>query len=450
MKRFLIPIVVLLVAGAAVAVYFLTRPAPVTEVVVWSWDVAATGLQQQVASFEADPANANIKIRVEDLGNQQVYDQGIAGCVAGGAGMPDVYSVENNEAEVFWARFPECFADLAPLGAAALRADFPEFKWAELTVGDRIHAIPWDSGPVVYFYRRDMFEQASVDPAQIATWGDLITAGNLVKTEVGTNVRMGTINKGGDDEWFRMLANQADCFYFDDAGREVTVNQGGCVIALQTIKSLWDAQVLAPGDWTGQIQLIKNDAVAGALFGAWYAGTLQNEAPEQSGQWGVIRVPSLTQGGVRAANLGGSALAIPASSEKKEAAFAFIRHALATTPGQIRMLECCGLVPSYLPATRAPEASAPVAYFGGQPIWELVLSTLGDVPPVRGSQHFQVAREIMVAIVSDYLDGNFESAQQALNEAATRISAATTLPVAMDLPAGDDSGDAESGENSRN
>ena len=43
----------------------------------------------------------NVTVTVENLGNQQVYDRGLAGCAAGGADLPDVDAVENNEAEVF-------------------------------------------------------------------------------------------------------------------------------------------------------------------------------------------------------------------------------------------------------------------------------------------------------------------------------------------------------------
>src|SRR4051812_29392693 len=73
------------------------------EITVWSWNVAATALKSVVPDF--NKAYPNVKVTVEDLGNQPVYDRGLAGCSAGGINMPDVYSVENHESEVFWARF---------------------------------------------------------------------------------------------------------------------------------------------------------------------------------------------------------------------------------------------------------------------------------------------------------------------------------------------------------
>ena len=118
------------------------------------------------SSPASTPSIPDVKVTVEDLGNQQVFDRTLAGCAAGGEGLPDVLSIENHEAEIFWAQFPDCFANLKELGyTEEIAAGFPDFKRTELEVGDVAYAMPWDSGPVVMFYRRDFYEKAGVDPA---------------------------------------------------------------------------------------------------------------------------------------------------------------------------------------------------------------------------------------------------------------------------------------------
>ncbi|WP_157205779.1 ABC transporter substrate-binding protein [Calidithermus timidus] len=398
------------------------------EITVWSWDIAAKALQATVPSF--NKLYPNVKVNVVDLGNQQVYDKGLSGCAAGGTDLPDVYSVENNEAEVFWARFPNCFTDLNTLApsANAFKGNFPAFKWTELQVGNKTYAMPWDSGPVVMFYRRDLYQKAGVNPDSIETWDDYIAAGK--KIVAATGAKVGVIANGTDDEWFRMLANQNGCFYFSNDAKSVTVNKPGCVSALETVKKLIDAGVVMQGGWNEQIQAFKAGKVATAMFGGWYEGTIRSNAPELEGKWGVFRMPAAKKGGVRAANLGGSALALPASSKNKAAAWAFIRHALATTEGQVTMLKEYGLVPSYLPALKDPYVNAASKYWGGQAIWKTILGTLGDVPQARGTQYFQEARQIMIKVQADYVSGRFKSAKEALDSAAKQISSATGLPIA--------------------
>ena len=396
------------------------------DITVTAWDVAAEALQGAVAGFNEQ--YPNVTVTVENLGNQQVYDRGLAGCAAGGADLPDVYAVENNEAEVFWNRFPGCFTDLNTLGASEIRAEFPDFKWTELTLGDQVFAVPWDSGPVVTFYRRDLYEQAGISPDDIETWDDFIAAGRTL--DEATGAKMLWFDFSDDGVW-RQLANQNGCFYFDDAGETITANQPGCVAAMDTMKKLYDAEVVEIVDWNGAIQAIKGDTLAGAVFGGWYVGTIQGNAPEQEGNWGVYPMPASEAGGVRAANLGGSALAIPASSDNPEAAMAFIRYALASTEGQVGMLENFGLVPSYLPALEDPYVQEGVPYWGDEAIWEEILATLGEIPQARGTQYFQEARQIVTNTLSQYLSENaYDSAQAAMDEAANQIAGATGLPIA--------------------
>ncbi len=412
---------------ATLAAAALTTAAAQT-LTVWVWDINKPALEATIDSFHE--MHPGVEVVVEDLGNQNVYDRGLAGCAAGGFDLPDVYLVENNEAQVFWATFPDCFTDLRELGASELVDLFPGFKWAELTVGDAIYAVPFDSGPTAVFYRRDLYEMAGIDVDAIETWDDFIAAGQQLNEATDGEVKMGTVAKGADDEWFRMLANQAGCFYFDNEATEVTVNQPGCVTALDTLNRLFQADVLAVGGWVEQIQLIQNDAVASSLFGSWYSGTIAAEAPDQAGQWGVYLTPALEDGGVRASNLGGSALAIPASSDNKELAYDFVVNALADIDNQIMILRDYGLTPSLLPVLEDPFLEEGVDFFGGQPVWGEILGTLGSVPAVAGSQYFQEAREVMIGTVNEYLDGNYDSAQAALDAAAQQISQATGLPIA--------------------
>lgn len=394
---------------------------------VWVWDINKPALESTIASFQA--MHPGVQVVVEDVGNQNAYDRGLAGCAAGGLDLPDVYLVENNEAQVFWSTFPDCFLDLRQFGAGDLKPLFPEFKWAELMAGEGIHAIPYDSGPTAMFYRRDLYEAAGIDVNAIETWDDFIAAGQAMNAATNGAVKMGTVAKGQDDEWFRMLANQAGCFYFDNAVTAVTVAQSGCVTALETLKRLYDADVLAVGGWVEQIQRFQNNVAGSAFFGSWYGGVIQAEAPDQAGLWGAYLTPALTPGGVRASNLGGSALAIPASSRNPQLAYDFIVNALANEENQLNILFNYGLTPSLLPLLSSPAIDQGVDFFGGQAIWSLILGSLGDVPPVAGSQFFQEAREVMIVTVNDYLDGRHASAQVALDQAARQISQATGLPV---------------------
>jgi lactose/L-arabinose transport system substrate-binding protein len=399
------------------------------EITAWSWNIAASSLESVVEGFNAK--YPDVKVTVEDLGNQQVFDRLLAGCAAGGSGLPDVVSIENHEAEIFWAQFPDCFTDLKTLGYTdEIASGFPQFKRTELEVGDIAYAMPWDSGPAVMFYRRDFYEKAGVDPDSIKTWDDFIAAGKKVmEANPGVVMTQGDLNT--DTEWTRMLANEQGCSYFADDGQSITVNQPTCVAALEKIKEIVDAGLMTAADWNEKIQANTAGIVASQLFGAWYEGTIRSTAPaDQAGNWGVYLMPSLTPDGARAANIGGSSLAIPASSDNKEAAWAYVNYALGTNEGQVTMLREYGLVPSLLSALEDPFVNEPLPFWGDQPVWQVVLDRLEKIKPIRGTPFFADADEIVQVAQTAYLNGSFDSAQAALDDAAQQIALVTGLPVA--------------------
>jgi lactose/L-arabinose transport system substrate-binding protein len=399
------------------------------EIKVWSWNIAASSLEALIPGFnEQFP---DVTVTVEDLGNQQVFDRTLAGCAASGSGLPDVLSIENHEAEIFWAQFPDCFADLHELGYTEEEAaGFPDFKRTELEVGDVAYAMPWDSGPVVMFYRRDFYENAGIDPASLQTWDDFIEAGKvLMEANIGVVMTQADLN--GDTEWVRMIANEQGCGYFSTDGQEITVNQPGCVAALDTVKKIYDAGLMTAADWNEKIQANNAGTVASQMYGAWYEGTIRSTSPDdQSGLWGVYLMPTIAGDGAHAANLGGSSLAIPSNSENQEAAWAYVNYALGTNEGQVTMLREYGLVPSLLSALEDPFVQEPLPFWGDQPVWQLVLGTLDQIEPLRGTPFFGDADEIVQVVQTSYLNGGYDSAQAAMDDAAQQIALVTGLPVA--------------------
>ena len=412
-------VVLLLTSGTALA--------QSGEVTIWSWNVAASALKATVEGF--NKKFPDVKVTVEDLGNDQVYDKTLAACAAGGDGLPDIVSIENFEAEVFWSRFPDCFADLSEEGyTAEIQALFPEFKRTELEVEGVPYAVPWDSGPVAVFYRRDFYEKAGVDPNTIKTWDDFIAAGKKVMAaSPGTVMAQADFN--GDSEWFRMISNEQGCGYFSVDGQTITINQPACVATLEKIKEMKDEGLLTAAIWDEKIQANTAGKAASQMYGAWYEGSIRTNSPDLAGKWGVYRMPSLTANGPRAANLGGSSLAVSAASENKEAAWEFIQYALTTNEGQITMLKTFGLVPSLLSAVQDPFVNQPQPYWKDQPVWADILATLPQIVPARGTAFQSDADAIYQAVQTKYFAGGYPDGKAALDDAAQQIASATGLPI---------------------
>lgn len=420
-----------LLNGVALAALTLTTTAAMAEgeVSVWSWGSAAPGLQATVEGFNA--LHPDITVNIEKLGYSDVKSRVLAACAAGGTGLPDVFQFQNVEMELISAQFPDCAADLVPLGFTAdKQAQFPEFKLFALRDGDRMIGMPWDSGPSMMFYRRDFYENAGVSPDDIETWDDFIEAGKKVQA-ANDGVIMTNDNLNGGTEFLQMISNEQGCGFFSAAGDEITVAQPGCVAALETLGKLSEEGLVTAGNFGERVQNLSAGTVATLMSGAWMEGVIRNNAPEdQSGKWGIMLMPSVTEGGSRAANYGGSLLAVAGNSDNKDNAFTFLDYALGTNEGQVAMLKDQGLVPSLVSALDDPYVQQPQAFWGDQKIWELVLGRLEVIEPMNGTSFFSDADQVLQSVQTKFLNGDYGSAQEAMDDAALQISFATGLDVA--------------------
>lgn len=389
------------------------------EITVWAWNIAAKSLESTVEGF--NKKYPNVKVTVQDIGRLDVYDKLTTGLQGGGAGLPDVVAVESDRMDVFTAAFPDGFADLTSR-ASKYEADFDPSKWAQSKINGKIRSIPWDSGPTGLWYRVDVFQQAGVDPKSIETWDDLIAAGEKIKTATGGKVKLLPVDIVADDAGYRMMTSQlGTCCYFNSDGK---INIGGAesVRVMTKLKEMNDKGLVAnTSGWDGVVGATKNGDVATVPFGVWYSGTIIDQAPDLSGKWDVMLLPAFDKGGNRAANLGGSTLAIPSSSKNQDAAWAFVENALATPEGQNVMMEKFGIWPSYLPAYKAEFYSKPVTYFNNQPIWKMFADQVAKIPAATYTKDYAKGQAVLASAQAKILSQGGDPAT-VMAEAASELA----------------------------
>jgi lactose/L-arabinose transport system substrate-binding protein len=393
------------------------------EITVWSWDVAATALERLAPAFEAE--HPGTKVNVVDVGYDNAYDKLSVGLQAG-SGLPDVVTIETDRAPGYINEFPTGLVDLNPVLGDA-EADFDPFKWAaQSDADDALKVAPWDSGTVGLFYRADYFEEAGIDPTSIQTWDELVAAGEQIKAKTGHTLMSQDVSTGGG---FQMLLQQQGQGLFDENG-DITVNSPEAVAALTLLKTINEKGLLKNVDgWDGRVTSAKDGDSAVTPEAVWWIGTLQGDAPELAGTYGVTELPAFEEGGVRTSNSGGSGLAIPTQAKNPQLAAAFIDFALADADNQASMMENEGLFPSYLPALQGEYFAKPQEYFGGQPVYELFAEQTANIPPITFTTDNAEASDIVAnAVVAAVLNG--ADPQQALDDAAKQIATATGREIA--------------------
>lgn len=393
------------------------------ELTAWAWNVNVGALNSAMELYKKD--HPNVELKVEDIGRLDVYDKLSTGLAAGGAGLPDIVLVEDDRIQGYLEAFPKGFVNLSEKGFDSKADSFPAFKKELASKDGQFYAFPFDAGPTGMFYRTDIFEQAGVNPETITTWDEFIAAGKTIKEKTGAQAV--PIDKFKDDALFRMMLNQQGVYYFDKDGK-IDFNNPQVVKAMETIKALGDADLVKDvNGWDGTVSATIDGSVATVPFGAWYYGTIIDQAKDASGKWGVFQLPAFEKGGNRASNLGGSSWMIPSESKNADAAYAFAEYFATTDEVQLIAMEKHGLFPSLQTVYESELFQNDVEFFSGQKIWKLFSEEMKDIPTPYYTKDYALALDEAVKAQADTFNG--KNPADALKEAAKRLADRTKREV---------------------
>ncbi|MFY9295904.1 MAG: sugar ABC transporter substrate-binding protein [Caldicoprobacterales bacterium] len=332
------------------------------KIVVGGWPAGDEAFKAILPGFNEEYPNIEVELNFMQTAD---HHQQLSTAIAAGSGAPDVAMLE----QAWVGRYKDAggFENLleAPYNAGSMKEDFVEYKWnLALSVdGKKLVGLVWDIGPATLFYRRDVFQDAGLpsEPEevekQLATWEGVLEAAEKVyipneRWLLPTAVYLYTWNYMNRD------------FFNEDL--ELVLDKPGSIEALEAAitmrKNGWDAQL--PDMWTNEAQAaLASGSVAMVAAGCWYGGFIKSWiAPDTGGLWGVARLP----GGIADSNWGGSYLGIPSQSKNKEAAWYFIKYALATKEAQNEMFKAVDYFPGYIPAWDDPMYEEEDSFFGGQ------------------------------------------------------------------------------------
>lgn len=342
------------------------------EITVWHHlDDSDKSLSNIAANFNKKYPNVKVKL-LKNGAAYEVSDK-LKTAVAAGTGAPDVVLLEQS----YFSKFngTDALVDLlpTPFDAGRYRDDFPQNLWEKFHSLDRkkLLALPVDAPPGVMYYRSDIMEENGFpsDPDELGTYmEDPENFMNMAQT-------LKAQGKYIIDYDTQMLDLLSDSRYFDK-DLNYTHNGDKYVQGLDLSKKV--KQLGLAGNFSGDAwsQAMNNGKIAMTWSASWYMVYLKQDSKDNSGRWRVTRQPLGTN-----SVGGGSALAIPAQSKNKEAAWAFIEYALTTIEGQKEFIKF-NSIPAFKPALQIPEiADSTEEFLGGQKANALFASLVDKLPP---------------------------------------------------------------------
>ncbi|NIS79271.1 MAG: extracellular solute-binding protein [Anaerolineales bacterium] len=407
---------------------------PSGHIVVWGWSSALVDTIEGsgvLADFNAEYPDIEVEFMITDPAD--VYTN-LPLAFTAGEGLPDVSLVENSH-----------LAQFVHMGGGAGLMDLTDrvapyidkmnaYKWTDCTLDGKYYCLPWDSGPVVMYYRRDVFEAAGLpsEPdevsALISDFEAYFEACQTIKETTGAYCF--AHNKANNyGRLYEILLWEQGLGYYDLDTGDITVNSAGNVATLELLGDFWDAEMTSDNlEWTdawyqefGTVE-ISEGPIATLIEAAWMEVFLKGWiAPGTAGLWGVAEMPSVTGDGPRTSNDGGSVFVIPAQAPNPEAAWAFVEFCLGREESQLKMFEVSGFIPS-LETTYDDEIfDTPNDFFAGQVTFRLYADVVQRIPSagIYGPNYDMMNSAVSNAI-QQYAAGVL-SAQEALEEAAAEI-----------------------------
>lgn len=390
--------------------------------VYWGWLYTVDCLKANLGEF--NKAYPDTKVIFKTLSPGEIYLR-LPSALSSGIGLPDVVALEDSHLPAMAATGG--LLDLT-VPAGAYRGKFNAYKWAAVSAGGRIYAMPWDSGPVAVYYRRDIFARAGLpsDPDSVAklldTWEDYYRAAKIIKDKTGCYMfpLAGTRNDG---RLFEVLLQQQGFNYFDRAGN-VILGGPGSVRTLEFLgrmykEGLTHDSVPWEDHWYAAIRDGSVATVIGAVsldsFLRWFAG-------KTSGLWGVVPLPVWTRGtGARTSNGGETlSLAIPKRGRQTEAAWSFVQFMLARKESQVNMMKNHDSFPALEEAYDDPYFSEASPFYGGQAMLKVFTGLARRIPEWRYTEGYFTANSLCSAEIQAYLAGT-KDAKTALADAAKNI-----------------------------
>ncbi|NEG89550.1 ABC transporter substrate-binding protein [Bifidobacterium aerophilum] len=353
-----------------------------TEITVWAWE---TTLTQVVKDFEK--ANPDIKVKLVNSGQGNKTYTSLTNALNAGNGAPDVAQIE-------YYALPNYAIDGALQDITDKTSGYDSFytpgTWSSVQWGGKVYALPMDSGPMAFFYNKEIFDKAGITEAP-KTWDEFYQDAKKIHA-LGDDYYI--TSDTGDAGFYDSMTWLAGAKPFETSsdGKTVTINLTGDE-KVKEFNDFWQ-KLLDEGlldtktagwseDW---FKGMADGTIASLITGAWMPANLANSAPGGAGKWRVAPTPTADGSATNSEN-GGSSLAILASSKKQEAALKFIEYAnhgdgVATRvaggafPADTESLKS----DSFINATTVKNSDGEdVDYFGGQKYNEVLAQAAENV-----------------------------------------------------------------------
>lgn len=339
---------------------------------------------EKMVEWYAKKSGKSFDLEIKAYGFREMPDKlGVA--FRTGQGIPDLVQLD----ETFFGVFlngPSPFLDLSERARkSGLSKTLHPRRLEVFTYKNELLGLPQSLSAMMMYYRKDLFEDFGIEPADLSTWGELAEVGARLMDNHSQRLL------ALDGTLFDVLLRQKGSDLFDRKGKFLP-DQKVALEVLTEFAEMSQAQIAVMPDrgsifdpvfFSGDLENGEVLCVAGA---DWYGLDLfQQFAPAMQGAWGMMPLPTWRKKngelGPRTATFAGQGLMICKASKSQDEAWDFIEFVMKDKGANAERFLQGNSFPAYLPSWKDRRLLDEHEYFE-QSMGKLLVELADEIPPV--------------------------------------------------------------------
>lgn len=387
---------------------------------IWAWNRNTAILENAIQRYK-ETVDPSFEAQVISF-SQNDIDMKIQSAIQLGNGedLADILLGDAMRIRGYHDRWPELFYDFSK--SKITSKELSGFAPASIDLvkeEGKIFALPYGIAPTLVFAYRPLWKPEELDDISQNgwTWEDYKHYGKQIQERnKGKPIFMTAYNLRKDDRLYRTLSSQWGEWFM---GSDLIVQVGNNLSLrhMSFVKELYEEKLLGHIDTGDYIPLMAEGQIAAQIQGFFLSGQLKNVAPQSSGKWILLPLPSWDVKSNKNSITGGSYLYVNAFSDQSRRGSDFVHWFSIDQNSSQDKLRTGGIFPAHTSVYSSVEFKKPDDFFGGQIFLHAVAQSVESAPAIYPSrfntQNYNLFIEAQERILFHGADINTELANVA-------------------------------------
>lgn len=245
---------------------------------------------------------------------------------------------------------------------------FKKETLSNISLNEKIYAVPIESNPYVMVYRKDIFSKYKIKIEDINTWNDYINEYERLKKDSKISY---SFLSGNSIDYYEMFLSQLNKVLID-SNNNMYISSAESMKSINLIRELRKMGILKDDKQRFSLNSIKSGKVVSFIANYKELKILEESVPELKGKFQIAAMPSFEAGGNKFVSINGNNLIALDNSKYNNLIDGFFEFLLDNEKLQLDLFAQYSIFPCNLNIQQSKAVLNPVEYFGADKAWQFL------------------------------------------------------------------------------